>query len=91
MSKKVFLFTLLTLFLITSAAVAGQVRVKGYYKKDGSYVQPHYRTTPDNSQYNNWSTKGNSNPYTGNPGTKDPYKSGVYGSGSKNQKSGIYY
>ena len=30
----------------------------------GTYVNPHYRTSPDNSTYDNWSSYGNSNPYT---------------------------
>ena len=24
-----------------------RVRVRGYYRKDGTYVRPHYRTAPD--------------------------------------------
>jgi len=53
----------------------GPVRVRGYYRKDGTYVQPHYRSAPDGSPYNNWSTKGNVNPYTGEEGRKDPVPS----------------
>lgn len=45
--------------------------VRGYTKKDGTYVAPHQRTNPDKSKSNNWSTKGNTNPYTGKPGTKN--------------------
>jgi hypothetical protein len=37
-------------------------------------VQPHYRSSPDGSRLNNWSTRGNVNPYTGKPGTVDPYR-----------------
>lgn len=50
--------------------------VKGYYKKDGTYVQPHQRSDPNSSKTDNWSTKGNTNPYTGKEGTKDPDKAG---------------
>lgn len=49
----------------------GQVRVKGYLRKDGTYVQPHVRSNPDGNPFNNWSTKGNVNPYTGELGTKN--------------------
>ena len=49
-------------------------RVKGYVKKSGTYVASHMRTTPDKSKFNNYSTKGNFNPYTGKEGTKDPFK-----------------
>jgi len=50
---------------------AKSVHVRGYTKKDGTYVAPHERSAPDNSKANNWSTKGSANPYTGQPGTKD--------------------
>jgi hypothetical protein len=50
-------------------AFAGDVYVKGYTRKDGSYVRPHYRTAPDSKRNNNWSTQGNVNPYTGKSGT----------------------
>jgi len=49
------------------------VHVSGYVKTDGSYVQPHYRSSADSNPYNNYSTKGNTNPYTGQEGTVDPY------------------
>ena len=47
----------------------GAVHVRGYIRKDGTYVAPHYRSAPDGSLQNNWSTKGNVNPYTGEEGT----------------------
>jgi len=46
------------------------VHVRGYYRKDGTYVQPYVRSAPDGNFYNNWSTKGIVNPYTGQPGTR---------------------
>lgn len=48
--------------------------VKGYAKKDGTYVQPHYQTAPDNSRTNNYSAQGNTNPYTGQKGNVNPYQ-----------------
>lgn len=50
-------------------AFAGNVYVKGYTRKEGTYVQTHYRTAPDSKRDNNWSTQGNVNPYTGKAGT----------------------
>ena len=47
-----------------------QVYVNGYYKSNGTYVAPHYRTAPNNNVYDNWSTYPNYNPYTGKQGTK---------------------
>ena len=44
--------------------------VQGYIKQNGTYVLPSYRSTPDNNKDNNWSTRPNVNPYTGQIGTK---------------------
>lgn len=43
---------------------------KSYTKSDGTYVQPHYKTKTNNTNWDNFSTKGNYNPYTGTQGTK---------------------
>jgi len=66
---------MLSLVLMASAAFAAssayaQVYVRGHYRSNGSYVQPHYRSSPDSSFYNNWSTYPNINPYTGRMGTR---------------------
>jgi hypothetical protein len=59
--------------LTLSVGVAGaQVHVNGYTKKDGTYVAPHERTAPDATKANNYSTQGNTNPYTGKAGTVSP-------------------
>jgi hypothetical protein len=59
--------------LSVTPAFAKSHRVRAYTTKRGTYVQPHRQTDADHSKLNNWSTKGNTNPYTGKPGTKDPY------------------
>lgn len=48
--------------------------VHGYTKKDGTYVAPHHRTSPNNTQRDNWTSKPNQNPYTGKDGTKEPQR-----------------
>ena len=48
-------------------------RVSGYTRSNGTYVQPHYRTLPNYSIYDNWSTKPNINPFTGRRGTRNPF------------------
>lgn len=48
--------------------------VRGYAKKDGTYVAPHQRTNPNGTQRDNWSSKPNYNPYTGKEGKKEPQK-----------------
>lgn len=50
----------------------GDVHVHGYTKKNGTYVAPHERSAPNGTKSDNWSTKGNINPYTGKEGTKNP-------------------
>jgi hypothetical protein len=49
---------------------AASSHVKGYYKKDGTYVEPYKRSTPDAEFENNWTTKGNINLNTGKLGTR---------------------
>ncbi len=45
------------------------VRVRGYYRSDGTYVRSHWRSRPDGNPYTNWSFPGNRNPYTGRVAT----------------------
>lgn len=44
--------------------------ISGYTRSNGSYVKPAHATNPDSTRNNNYSTKGNVNPYTGKFGTK---------------------
>lgn len=53
---------------------SGSHSVSGHVTKDGTYVAPHQATNPNSTKYDNWSSKGNVNPYTGKEGTKDPSK-----------------
>lgn len=77
-----FLMLWLMIFLIPLTVFAkkspdssgGSHAVKGHFKKDGKYVQPHRATNPNQTQRDNWSSKPNVNPYTGNPGTKEAEK-----------------
>ena len=63
---------LLILLLCISNYVGADVHVKGYYRSNGTYVQPHYRSSPNGTVLDNYSTKGNINPYTGKEGTVNP-------------------
>jgi hypothetical protein len=60
--------------LALGALAGGQHRVRSYYRRDGTYVPEHYRTNPNSSRTDNWSSRGNYNPHTGEIGTVDPYK-----------------
>jgi hypothetical protein len=55
---------------VGSPSSTGVVHVNGYYRSNGTYVAPYYRTAPNSTKADNWSTIGNTNPYTGAPGTK---------------------
>jgi hypothetical protein len=44
----------------------------GYTTNRGTYVQPYQATNPNNTQFDNYSTRGNVNPYTGQYGTRTP-------------------
>jgi hypothetical protein len=67
-SMSILVVVILTL-VITTVADA-DVHVRGYYRSNGTYVQPHWRSDPDGNFYNNWSTYPNVNPYTGAIGTR---------------------
>lgn len=57
---------------LAGLAEAKTVRVKGGLTKSGTYRMPSHRTSPNRSKHDNWSTKGNLNPYTGKRGTHKP-------------------
>lgn len=73
--KSSFIALLATACIVTAAfgkgsSSSGTVHVGGYTRKDGTYVAPHERSAPNNTKSDNWSTKGNVNPYTGKAGTQ---------------------
>jgi hypothetical protein len=49
---------------------SGSHYVHGYTRGDGTYVPGHYATNPNSTPNDNYSTKGNENPWTGKSGTK---------------------
>jgi hypothetical protein len=52
---------------------SSETYVHGYTRKDGTYVPAHYRTSANGTKFDNWSTRGNTNPHTGRRGYKSPY------------------
>ena len=62
-----------TCLMALPAFAQGDVYVQGHFRSDGTYVQPYYRSAPNNSRLDNWSVKPNINPYTGQKGTRNPY------------------
>jgi hypothetical protein len=55
-------WSFLLLLVISSSAFADEY-VNGYVTSNGRIVQPHYRTSPNGYQGDNYSAPGNTNPY----------------------------
>lgn len=73
--KKILCFVLIFFFAIIVSVEAKTTRVKSYYKPStGTYVNSYYRTSPNKTKLDNYSTKYNYNPYTGKKGYVNPYK-----------------
>jgi len=73
MKKIVFMAALA--MVATAALAQGSHYRSGYVTRNGTYVAPSYATNPNSSRFDNYSTRGNVNPYSGRVGTVDPYRS----------------
>lgn len=60
-------------FLALSVDCFAQVSVKGYYRKDGTYVAPHIRSSPDSYKWNNYGPSSSSPEYRGKGHVTSPY------------------
>lgn len=73
--KKAILIVFLSLIGILQVLAQtnpNHVWVNGYYRSNGTYVEGYYRTAPNKTNVDNFSTKGNTNPYTGEAGWINP-------------------
>lgn len=76
------LFAIMILAASTSAASAQygfgtgsnsrSTYVQPHTNSTGTYTGGHYRTAPNQTQYDNYGTRGNYNPNTGRTGTRTP-------------------
>lgn len=92
-----------TFIILTTCVMGGmfaanaQTWVNGYTRKDGTYVQGHYRSDRNDTNHDNYSTYGNTNPFTGSSGSvARDYSSDAnnYGSGRTihtGPRGGQYY
>ena len=71
--------------------------VSGYTRSNGTYVESHIRTMPNDTNWDNFSTKGNSNPFTGSTGhrardySRDAYNYGAGHNIHTGSRGGQYY
>jgi hypothetical protein len=67
---------LIACFLLSTSFALAQapkpVAVKSTTTKTGEYKPAYTRTAPNATKADNYFTKGNTNPYTGKAGTKNP-------------------
>lgn len=69
----------LSMILISQLFIAANADyVGGYVRQNGTVVRPYARTSPDGATYNNYSTLGNTNPYTGQAGTVSAFQNRTY-------------
>ena len=71
-------FSILILCSVNYAQARGGSRggshsVRAHVTKKGKYVAPHRATNRNSTKMDNWSTRGNVNPYTGKAGTRSSY------------------
>ena len=107
--KRYFVLTLLTIIITLSlndsiysqywgtGSNSNTTYVRPYVKSNGTYVEGHYRTKRNSFNLDNFSAKGNYNPYTGKTGTKvydSPYNSlndNDHFNSKQNSKSNNYF
>ena len=88
------------ILLVLSASVSyGQRYHSGYYRsgRNPGYVRPYVQSTPNRTNWDNYSTRGNRNPYTGQSGSRArDYSTGAYNYGNdhainRGSNGGQYY
>ena len=74
-----FFLAILLLSTITTGSLAAHADyTTGYTRRDGTYVNGYNRSTPNATTYDNYSTRGNTNPYTGERGYINPNPSPTF-------------
>lgn len=82
--KNLYIFILLLISIFSFS----QVQVKGYYRKNGTYVSPHVRTSPNSTVTDNYSYQ--SNNYTPNRTSKTPSTYNYYNSSTNSNSEKIW-
>jgi hypothetical protein len=94
---KIFSLSAIIIFLTSSSSSHAQTYTQGYTRQNGTYLVPHFSSSPNGTNKDNYATQGNTNPFTGSSGSRAPdYSSATsrYGSGREIQtgrRGGQYY
>jgi hypothetical protein len=99
MKQIILSLTLVFAFSPLFSQVNSSYRIQnGYYKPStGTYVMPHFKTTTNNTNWDNYSTTPNYNPWNGNSGYRArDYSTDAYNYGSgrtiyEGSRGGQYY
>jgi hypothetical protein len=67
--KQFFIIFLAVFIVLLNISASADQYVRGYTRSNGTYVQPYHRSSPNNSARDNFSYKGNANPYNGAVGS----------------------
>lgn len=62
--------------VLSSICYSKDVYIEGYYRKDGTYVRPHYRSSPDKYKWNNYGPSKSDRELL-NPNLRDNDKDGI--------------
>lgn len=63
----------LVITLYATLSFAADTYVRGYHRKDGTYVKPHVRSKPDAYKWNNYGSSRSSPGYNSNTSYTNPY------------------
>lgn len=72
MRRLLFLFLYFLAFRSEAQVNRREVYVQPYTRSNGTRVEGHYRTAPNSTNRDNFSTRPNTNPHTGRPGYIEP-------------------
>jgi hypothetical protein len=64
--------------LLCTLSEARVQRVHGFYRSNGTYVRPYHRTSANGIKNDNYSSRGNVNPFTGKTSTVKRHRRAYY-------------
>lgn len=74
MKKTMFILVVMIFGVIGFSHAKPYQYIRPYVKSNGKIVNGYLKTYQNNTKFDNFSTKGNINPFTGKKGTVNPYR-----------------